>query len=78
MAFVGLLFSFIGEERGHPLRFCFTWGMTIATFSSWMAAGIAVWATFRMRKRRIIRASILALMVAGAATIRSYLLVFQQ
>jgi hypothetical protein len=78
MALGCLLISFIGEERGHPLRICFAGGVSGAVVISWMGAGSSVWAAFRTRKRRIIRASILALTVAVAATIRVYIVVFEQ
>lgn len=69
------LISFIGEERGHPLGICFAGGMSGAICASWMATGSGACAAIRIRKRRIILASILALIVAIAATIRAYLLI---
>ena len=74
MSVICFLISYIGEHRG----ICFAGGMAGAIVISWIAAGTSMWAAVRIGRRRIIYASIFALTVAIAATIRWYFAIFNQ
>lgn len=75
---LGCLFvSLLPISRDHEFLFGIRAGGLAGAFQvSWIAAGVSLWATIRIRKRRILNYTLLSTMLAAISTAYAYYWIF--